>query len=200
MRLLSAIRTAIQSRGGTSPPPPTPPRAGGGARALAPPPDIDDLDDPSWPDDPHEVPSWRIGLEARARQRGFTPVGYRTRAEYEAAVACCRRALEGEDEITTLAPTEAARRFVAELRLRRPETRLDDAEMRSCYADHCRRHRLTELPQNVLRPAMLRMSGVARTQINIQRGRHGQRYRPTVWIISQPRRKADATSEMRAAA
>lgn len=70
----------------------------------------DTSEDAGWPDDPDEVPAWRLRAEAMARRYGYVLPGYRTRREFDAQVALCRAV---SCDAIKLPADETARRFVA---------------------------------------------------------------------------------------
>lgn len=148
-----------------------------------------DMPDNVWPDDPDAVPSWRLRQKAAAAARGVRIPGYDTRRAFEAAVALC---IERETPpapadvpLKKLAGPAAAARFVADLRSTGPLDAFSSEDLTAAYLDHCRRHHLEPIPENVLRPELLKLRGVTRRSVNIPNGGPGgRRARPARWFIT----------------
>lgn len=183
-----------------------------------------------WPDDPDEVPAWRLTQERTARDAGFVLPAIRTRRDYEIAIAACeaqfvresesapRRADVQPDEpfeplqIVTmdgapvgrsvLPPEIAARKFQAWLLETGRIGKWSSDEMRRFYVAHCSAEKISPTPENVLREALKRLNGVSRVNDDVRI--KGKRKRAVVWCIegSPPMkvRRPVITSERRAIA
>ena len=83
---------------------------------------------------------------------------------------------------TTLAASAAAERFVEWIRLSRREGTYSSNDLTALYREHCKAEDLIVLHENVLRPAMLKIAGVIKHQLDTG-GKH--RHRPFRWTISK---------------
>jgi hypothetical protein len=83
---------------------------------------------------------------------------------------------------TTLAASVAAERFVEWVRLSRREGTYSSNELTDLYREHCKAEDLIVLHENVLRPAMLKLDGVIKHQLDTG-GKH--RHRPFRWTIAK---------------
>ena len=97
----------------------------------------------AWPDDPHEVPEWMARSIVWHEDRGKRPLGYRTKAEFDAMVARIA-ASEELDEIASrtapkpkLSPDDAAIDFVGALRAAERTGQYLSDELTAAYLDHC---------------------------------------------------------------
>ena len=85
----------------------------------------------------------------------------------------------------TLRAELAAERFVEWIRLARREGTYSSNELLTLYQDHCRAEDLVVLHDNVLRPAMLKLPGVTKHQLDSGAKRGKQRHRPFRWTIAK---------------
>lgn len=159
-----------------------------------------------WPTDPDLVPYWRLADERRALDAGYTLPGYRTRREFDAAVARCVAALQ-PDAAPVLPPApvemsidDAARSFVAWIRVAGRGLEFTADRLTEVYHEHCAEIGCRAHPENMLRDAMLALDdGVTRRQQSM--GKIGsRRLRPTVWTISPNRETETVSRQFRRAA
>lgn len=85
----------------------------------------------------------------------------------------------------TLRAELAAERFVEWIRLARREGTYSSNELSTLYQDHCRAEDLVVLHDNVLRPAMLKLPGVTKHQLDNGSRSGKQRHRPFRWTIAK---------------
>lgn len=85
----------------------------------------------------------------------------------------------------TLRAELAAERFVEWIRLARRDGTYSSNELSTLYQDHCRAEDLVVLHDNVLRPAMLKLPGVTKRQLDNGGKRGKQRHRPFRWTIAK---------------
>lgn len=153
----------------------------------------------------HDWPEDRITRAvARRQQIGIEPLIYRTLAEFEAAVAKCRQALETEtgERLPALIPSEAAWVFLKWIRAHHREGRYPSADFSALYTEHCEETNRMPTGENWVRAALSRMpnSGVSKTQVD-GKSEHGKRVRNNEWIIgSEPPVQEHAISQLRLAA
>lgn len=152
-----------------------------------------------WPDDPDEVPLWRLAQEARADELKIKLPDVRTRRQYEAGLLLVESNLVGRpipavdteiDPMRTLKPHDAAETFVADLVALGAHGPHDDAQLRELYADHCQRYRLVPTADNMLRDAMRALPGVFKEQVDGKTAA-GKRQRKFVWLIATPENEHD---------
>lgn len=136
-----------------------------------------------WPEDKAAVPAWRLRAEDRAATLKVPLVSYRTKAEFDRALAACERRLREQMKVP---PTEAAQRFVASVRSNRAVA-FDNDTLAAAFADFCERVEIYA-PESFVRNAMKRLPGVRReivpTRVN------GRLVREARWIIEPLRRAA----------
>lgn len=85
---------------------------------------------------------------------------------------------------TTLKAAEAAERFVEWVQLTGRTGSFSSNELTALYREHCKAEDLIELSDNVLRPALLKLPGVTKHQLDSGAKRGKQRHRPFRWTIS----------------
>lgn len=147
----------------------------------------DNLTNNEWPEDPDAVPSWLIAREKRCLQIGIGPFRYRTRSEFERAIALCEAALEPKMHpapvlAPQLPPAEAAKAFLTWLRTNAHTGEHTDAELRDLYAQHCIEANVVASPETTMRKFLAQLGGV--TKVVKEAGKVGaHRKRGTVWII-----------------
>ncbi len=123
----------------------------------------------AWPDDAHGVPAWRLKAEARAAELGITLPAYRTRVEFDKAVAVARK----------MPPTVAAGMFAEHVRGDR-DVVYSHEQLADAYRAFCNETGV-ECPENFFRAALKCVAGVSRsTRVT----RHPRRVREAVWIIA----------------
>lgn len=152
-------------------------------------PPLRDLPAGVWPDDPDEVPAWRIAAETKAAIYGYTLPAYRTRREFEAAIGLCESAEEQRRNRAragrlkpALPPARAAQAFVDAVRSQERAGQYTAAEIYAAYLDHCTGHGLTPLSEKALKSGLDSIPGVTVAQCEAKL--HGRRHRPTIWTIS----------------
>ncbi len=159
-----------------------------------------------WPEDPDEVPLWRLAQEARAADLGIKLPESRTRRQHDANLALVESNLIGRpasapaveiDPLRTLQPHDAAETFVADLVALGEHGPHDDAQLRALYADHCTRYRLVPTAENMLRDAMRVLPGVFKEQVDGKTAA-GKRQRKFVWLIATPEAEQDELLEVAA--
>ncbi len=145
-----------------------------------------------WPEDPDEVPPWRLALEAKAAAWGWDKLGirlpgYRTRREAEQKEELC---IINAAPIQILRPVAsawpvdmAAERFLAHLQ------RDDDLvgeysapELSVLYSEFCVAQNVTPRPVDQVKAALALRHGVQRSQVD--RRVEGRRQRSIRWVIS----------------
>lgn len=147
-----------------------------------------------WPDDPDEVPGWRLAAEIQAKLYGYRLPSYRTRREFEAMLERCRAAEEhsSTDVIHPPLPAmQAAREFVAALRAADRTGDYTVDELAAAYLDHCTAQRRAPTKDRALRIALGQVPGV--WTHTVERSIDGKRHRPTIWHIGaagETRRRA----------
>lgn len=135
-----------------------------------------------WPTDPDAVPSWRIDLE----RRGMTLVPYRTRAQFEAAVAACEAKLMATAKVSAmigpaLPAHESARLFLKWVRETDRCGRYTNETLRELYEAYCHEVRVIPSSDAHVRKHLAQLGGVSKALDNIQSG--SRRERPTIWTI-----------------
>lgn len=141
--------------------------------------------DPVWPEDRHAVPAWRLQQEAWAAAGGYTLPNIRTRADYETALELCEISAAAP-QVACHAPAPpwpadlAAIRFV--VWLRDPERcgpgYYSSAELEERYKEFCMEMNRKPSALNLVRRAMARIDGVAKTRPHTSDGS-----RPNLWLI-----------------
>lgn len=171
----------------------------------------DNLRDGEWPEDPDTVPHWLIAREKRCIAVGIGPFRYRTRREFEHAIALCTAALEpkmqpAQSLTPQLPPAEAAKAFLVWLRANDHDGEHTDAALRELYAEHCAAERVSPSPEQTMRKFLSQLGGVNKAIKEAGTiGNH--RKRGTVWIIKpslakvvEKKKAVAAIVEMRQAA
>lgn len=154
--------------------------------------------DGQWPEDPNEIPDWMARSIAWHQERGLRPLGYRTRAEFDALVAKIAAA-EELDELASrtapkpkLSPDEAAIDFVRALRAAERTGQYLSDDLTAAYLDHCTATNRRPTAENLLRAALKFIKGVRVEKINIE---GPKRHRPTVWIIEPDEAMEDVEND-----
>lgn len=141
-----------------------------------------------WPEDPDEVPAWRVVQEQRAAMWGITLPPYRTRRQFELAieVAETRAAISvmPEGPAPALAPSEAARRFLSSLQHDELVGEYTAPELSALYSQHCADDNLTPAPIDLVKGELVRLPGVHRKQADMRDPVTGKRQRPMMWFIA----------------
>lgn len=141
-----------------------------------------------WPEDPDEVPAWRVVQEQRAAIWGITLPPYRTRRQFELAieVAETRAAISvmPEGPAPALAPSEAARRFLSSIQHDEMVGEYTAPELSALYSQHCADHNLTPAHIDFVKCELALLPGVHRKQADKRDPVTGKRQRPMMWIIS----------------
>lgn len=139
-----------------------------------------------WPDDPDTVPQWRIDVEHKAHLKGLDIPGYRTRAEFDAAVAACESALSPTKATTVLMPPldppTAALQFLRWMQATNRTGRYTDERLASAYSEHCAAIGRAEASQSHMRKHLADLSGADKTQEPVPGA--PKRKRITIWVIS----------------
>lgn len=91
----------------------------------------------------------------------------------------------------TLKAAEAAERFVEWVQLTGRTGSFSSNELTALYREHCKAEDLIELSDNVLRPALLKLPGVTKHQLDSGAKRGKQRHRPFRWTIAKAATVAD---------
>lgn len=164
-----------------------------------------------WPDDPDQTPGWVHALEARCRETGLQIPIYRSRREFDAAVARCLAAVNeataefdepAEREMEpALGSHDAAVNFVRWLLRSGAPVELTSDQLTETYFGWCATQNRMAAPENLVRAAMKQLPGVSNRQQS--RGRAGaQRIRPTVWhfVPTSKTSVSRSVSELRRAA
>ena len=86
---------------------------------------------------------------------------------------------------TTLAATEAAERFVEWVQLTGKTGSFSSNELTALYREHCDSEDLIVLAENVIRPALIKLPGVTKHQLDTGAKRGKQRHRPFRWTIAK---------------
>lgn len=138
-----------------------------------------------WPDDPDTVPQWRIDVERKAHLRGLDIPGYRTRAEFESAVALCESALSTTKAkavlLPPLSPPDAAMQFLRWMQSTGRTGRYTDERLAEAYSEHCATIGRAEASQH-MRKHLADLSGADKTQEPVPGA--PKRKRITIWVIS----------------
>lgn len=137
-----------------------------------------------WPDDPNEVPAWRLDLERRANDINLILPSYRTRGEFEMAVSMCADKV-AEETIEPLAPAlppeDSARGFLKWLRETDACGEYTDERLREAYGRYCQATRVQPSADAYVRKYLKDLGGVSKA---LGRGPAvGKRERPTIWTI-----------------
>ena len=144
--------------------------------------------DEPWPDNPDEIPAWRIAQELRAEAGGYKLPAYRTRREFERCVALC----EGVTQCAPPPPTpigkplpanDAARHFLDWMRLNGITGQISSERLSGLYADFCAQGNTAPAAENMVRGSLKRLSGVT-VSLADKRRPGGVRTRPTIWNIA----------------
>lgn len=151
-----------------------------------------------WPEDPDAVPSWRIDLE----RRGMTLVPYRTRAQFEAAVAACEAKLVSTLKVSAmigpaLPAHESARLFLKWVRETNRCGRYSNETLRELYEAYCHEVRVIPSSDAHVRKHLHKLGGVDKGLDNKQ-GPGIRRERPTIWTIKPSLAAAVAPMKMAA--
>lgn len=151
----------------------------------------DGLRDGEWPSDPDQVPGWLIKREQRCIAIGIGPFRYRTRREFERAVASCAANLEAPPMIVaperpqtqTLPPVEAAQRFLAWLRSEGHVGVHQESVLTELYAEHCGTCLIEPHHDQTLRRHLGTLGGVDKYMKDVAKPGERRR-RTTMWKIA----------------
>mgnify|MGYP003322841072 FL=1 len=141
---------------------------------------------PIWPDDPDEVPAWRIEREAWALSIGVTLPSYRTKREWmqaeDLATMSCSPLI-----VTQIAPEESiedvARAFLAHLR-ERNEGPMSAKRVTEVYSDWCEDTARAPRSVDQVKAVVALLPGVARSMAD-QRV-NNRRRRVVMWDFDAP--------------
>jgi hypothetical protein len=136
-----------------------------------------------WPDDPDEVPAWRIERETWARSVGIRLPSYRTRREMEQA-----QELAEIDTTPVAMPAphvevgidDCADWFASYLR-EHGAGEYSAAEINDLFAQFCASRGVIPPPIDHVKAALALMPGIHRGKINVMID--GRRQRPVRWLI-----------------
>lgn len=142
----------------------------------------------AWPEDADTVPDWRLRQEQRALDIGIIELPhYRTRAEFEAAVALCEAQFAAPELPTVAAmlpPATAAETFLEWLRASGRIGCHTSDQLRDLYGIHCQETGLVPVPENQLRKWLGGGHSPGVSRIKLKGKLNGNRHRPTLWEIS----------------
>lgn len=146
---------------------------------------IDDDGDLIWPDDPNEVPAWRIEREAWAFRAGVKLPPYRTRRDVEqqedlAIISTAPLLPPEQPRIVSI--DDMARMFLAYLVSDDMAGEYSALEISSAYAEFCSIGNIKPCQLDPVKSAMSLLPGVHRIQ-TCQRV-NGKRQRAIRWIIA----------------
>lgn len=150
-----------------------------------------------WPDDPDEVPAWRLELEADADAKGIphhiVMPSYRTRGEYDAMLAAVKARIERPtltlvaETVRPLTSEQSARAFITTLRRRNEIGEYTAAELDRTYLEWAEQRGPDEPPvatASMMKAALGKMAtdGVYRSARDTRKG--GKRVnRLVTWVI-----------------
>lgn len=140
-----------------------------------------------WPDDPDEIPEWRLKAERRAAEIGVSLPGYRTRRQFDAAVAKCTAAIEKSLALavrTKLSPKDAAARFANHVLSLSQTAAFSSEELTTAYAEwmvSCN----VECSESHMRGKLKRVPAVTRETTDT-RMKSGRRVREVRWVFRPP--------------
>lgn len=174
-----------------------------------------------WPDDPDEVPLWRVERETWAEWSGVKLPPYRTKREYKQACDIVAMSVERPAFVANIAPPlptdQSAREFLTMLQSQVQPTETVEFgadEIEAMYLEWCASCGVEASPMNMLKGELRKLgkagAGIIRKQKDSRAS--GKRERPARWIVAssgssaslavlKPRRKqvvADAEMEMAA--
>lgn len=144
--------------------------------------------DELWPDDPDQVPDWRIKYEQRALEIGMVLPPIRTFRHHIDAIAKCEASLFAKQPINVvgrpLSAEDAAVQFLSWLRETSRTGEFSNETLAGYYADFCSLQNREPTAENMLRGALKRLPGVT-TRQGYHKSQAGARVRPTIWIIKR---------------
>ena len=150
-----------------------------------------------WPEDPDEVPTWRIAQEARAEMLGLGIPPYRTRRQFELAIELAEHKASIKiapiAPLAALSPSESARRFHAYLQHEEDVEEFTVPELSAKYSEFCEHENLTPSHLDFVKAELALRTGVHRRQIDKKDPTTGKRQRPMMWIIAP---KAEASDDI----
>lgn len=143
----------------------------------------------AWPEDPDEVPAWRLEREDWARGAGVILPGYRTRREFEAVqaalappeVAPVPVPLPVPDHTVEFRPADAARAFLMWLRQDDMTGEYSAAEINALYDQWCADRGCDPAKVDLVKEELLLLPGVWKGTSDTRNG--GRRQRRVRWII-----------------
>lgn len=128
-----------------------------------------------WPVNPDAVPDWRLRAEQRAATIGIAIPGYRTRRDFEAAVAACERTIRQQRKAR---PLDAAKKFAAYLEA----GEYDNAQLADAYAAFCEAMEI-EAPESFVRGRLKKLPGIRREIRSVRRD--GRLVREAIWTVER---------------
>lgn len=145
-----------------------------------------------WPEDPDEVPDWRIAQEGRAFARGYSLPPYRTRRQWELAIeraetlaARMISPAEPAPLAEALSPMDAATQFLDWLQDDVDTKPYSAHELSAHYSLFCEEKRLTPTPVDHMKAAFTLLThAVNKRQISKVDTATGKRHRNFVYFVS----------------
>lgn len=129
-----------------------------------------------WPENPDEVPGWRLDVERRAAEIGFKPPTYRTRGEVAAAAALCESRLFSG--LRKIKPRDAARLFADHVRRSKTVT-FSNATLSDAFESFCVDMKVV-CAENFFRNELKRQPG-CRKDVTVTHA--PRRMREVKWVI-----------------
>ena len=150
-----------------------------------------------WPEDPDEVPTWRLAQEARAAIFGLGIPPDRTRRQFELAIELAERKASIKiapiAPLAALSPSESARRFHAYLQHEEDVEEFTVPELSAKYSEFCEHENLTPSHLDFVKAELALRAGVHAKQISTKNPATGKRHRPVMWIIAP---KAETSNDI----
>lgn len=139
-----------------------------------------------WPDDPDEVPLWRIEREIWAGIHGLSLPSYRTRREMEQAEMLMVMGIEpvaafAPAKLVSLPVAEAAARFLEGLRHHADVRELSAADISNLYLEHCEAEGLEPVAVDQMKDVLKTLPGVFKQPVSSYET--GKRRRTMQWVI-----------------
>lgn len=129
-----------------------------------------------WPENLDEVPQWRLDAERRAADIGASLVNYRTRRDFDAAIAACEARLRSG--LRKIKPKDAARMFMDSVRSLETVT-FSNATLSDAFEEFCASHGVT-CSENFFRNDLKRQPGCRKDVVVSHQPR---RTREVTWVI-----------------
>lgn len=138
-----------------------------------------------WPDDPDEVPAWRLEREAWASRAGITLPPYRTRREFQqhedmAAIDAAPPAVVSNP--VALSIDDAATQFLEFMIVDDRTGEFSASEISAHYAEFCEHRRIAPCPVDQVKAALALMQPRVR-RIKTDQRINGKRHRSIRWVI-----------------